>query len=222
MYRIVDDPMPPIPEEWSPLLKDFLHQCFQREPADRPSADVLCEHEWLKEFSEIHKILRPKDSIPFLRRVSTDLQKVDAVRFVGVVDRDRERERERGREMGRADSRDSRADSERAAPRSEGGESPSPSPFSAGLPGSPPRKRLSNGPATPRSTAESELPGAREHNFIDTSFSKREFLFSTASSCAPLLLNLSSRVEFVVLTSMVFSRQRFSAESVCRLSRRTR
>lgn len=190
MYRIVDDPMPPIPDDCSPLLKDFLGQCFQREPTERPSAEVLCEHGWLKEYSEIHKILKPKDSIPFLRRVSTDLQKVDAVRFVEGV-RDKERERERGREVHRQGSRDSRtsglgaaasaaAESEREGTPVEAGEgSPSPTPFNAGLPGSPPRVRLSTGPATPRS-GESEMlwsPVAREHNFVETSFGKREFFF---------------------------------------------
>jgi serine/threonine protein kinase len=41
--------MPPLPEGCSELLQDFLEQCFQKNPARRPSAELLCEHTWLKE-----------------------------------------------------------------------------------------------------------------------------------------------------------------------------
>ncbi|KAH8108352.1 hypothetical protein DFH11DRAFT_1732067, partial [Phellopilus nigrolimitatus] len=152
MYRIVDDPMPPIPDEWSPLLKDFLKLCFQRDPADRPSAEALCEHDWLKEHCEIHRVLRPKDSLPFLRRVSTDLQKADVVRFLGV-------------DVSRSDSRTS--------DRPRRSEDRSPSPAALGRPGSPPKKRLSTGPTTPKSP-DSDASGSivREHSFVKTSFGK--------------------------------------------------
>ncbi|KAG1767192.1 hypothetical protein EV702DRAFT_1050466 [Suillus placidus] len=76
MFRIVEDEMP-IPEECSEPLKDFLQQCFQKEPSMRPDAELLCEHPWLKKNWDALKELRPQDSIPFLRRVSTDLQKTD-------------------------------------------------------------------------------------------------------------------------------------------------
>ncbi|KAL5536788.1 CDC15_1 [Sanghuangporus sanghuang] len=152
MYRIVDDPMPPIPEDWSPLLKDFLSQCFQRNPADRPSAEALSEHDWLKEHCDVHRVLRPKDSIPFLRRVSQDLQRPpDAVRFVNV-------------EGPRSDSRASVEPPRRSEERSA-------SPATSGLPGSPPKNRLSTGPATPRSP-ESEVTMIREHSFVKTAFGK--------------------------------------------------
>ncbi|KAJ7224296.1 STE/STE11/cdc15 protein kinase [Mycena pura] len=80
MFRIVEDDRPPLPEGCSPLLEDFLKQCFDKDPAKRPSAELLCEHEWLKKNWGLHKELRPQDSIPFLRRVSADLQKSE-VRF---------------------------------------------------------------------------------------------------------------------------------------------
>lgn len=48
MFRIVEDTEPPIPETVSPLLDDFLRQCFQKDPASRPDAEKLFEHEWLK------------------------------------------------------------------------------------------------------------------------------------------------------------------------------
>ncbi|KAJ7890536.1 Pkinase-domain-containing protein [Mycena olivaceomarginata] len=86
MFRIVEDDMPPLPEDCSPLLEDFLKQCFDKDPTKRPSADLLCEHPWLKKNWGAHKELRPQDSIPFLRRVSADLQKSEAVRFLAQIE----------------------------------------------------------------------------------------------------------------------------------------
>ena len=48
MFHIVEDDMPPLPEGCSELLQDFLEQCFHKDPARRPSAELLCEHMWLK------------------------------------------------------------------------------------------------------------------------------------------------------------------------------
>ncbi|KAJ7281494.1 Pkinase-domain-containing protein [Mycena rebaudengoi] len=86
MFRIVEDDMPPLPEGCTPLLEDFLSKCFNKNPTKRPSAVELCEHQWLKKNWGAHKELRPQDSIPFLRRVSADLQKSEAVRFLSQID----------------------------------------------------------------------------------------------------------------------------------------
>ncbi|KAL0575977.1 Protein kinase of the Mitotic Exit Network, partial [Marasmius crinis-equi] len=86
MFRIVEDDCPPIPPSFSPLLEDFLKQCFDKDPTKRPSADLLCEHQWLKQNWGAHKELRPQDSIPFLRRVSADLQKSPGVRYLPQVE----------------------------------------------------------------------------------------------------------------------------------------
>ncbi|KAF9563140.1 hypothetical protein CPC08DRAFT_761081 [Agrocybe pediades] len=86
MFRIVEDDMPPIPEGCSEALRDFLEQCFHKDPTQRPDAEHLCEHPWLKDSWIALKDLRPQDSIPFLRRVSTDLHKSDAVRFFAQLD----------------------------------------------------------------------------------------------------------------------------------------
>ncbi|KAF9482547.1 Pkinase-domain-containing protein [Pholiota conissans] len=86
MFRIVEDDMPPIPEDASDLLKHFLEQCFNKDPTQRPSAEILCEHPWLKKNWVALKELRPQDSIPFLRRVSTDLHKQDAVHYLAQLD----------------------------------------------------------------------------------------------------------------------------------------
>lgn len=105
MFRIVEDDSPPLPEDCSELLRDFLEHCFYKDPNRRPSAEFLCEHPWLKNnwvalqvsitswssFLSLQDVLnsqelRPQDSIPFLRRVSTDLQKVDVVRYLAGLD----------------------------------------------------------------------------------------------------------------------------------------
>ncbi|KAJ7592858.1 kinase-like domain-containing protein [Mycena floridula] len=80
MFRIVEDDMPPIPEGCSEPLRDFLIQCFDKDPTERPTAELLCEHPWLKKNWGAHKELRPQDSIPFLRRVSADLNKSKVTR----------------------------------------------------------------------------------------------------------------------------------------------
>ena len=96
MFRIVEDDMPPIPAACSDLLKDFLRQCFHKEPNKRPRADVLCEHEWLKQNWAAHnKEIRPQDSIPFLRRVSADLQKSEAIKYLAKIEMHERHEVER-------------------------------------------------------------------------------------------------------------------------------
>lgn len=85
MFRIVEDDMPPLPENCSVALQDFLQQCFNKDPKLRPDAETLCEHQWLTSSWDALKELRPQDSIPFLRRVSTDLQKTDAAKLLAQI-----------------------------------------------------------------------------------------------------------------------------------------
>lgn len=54
MFRIVEDKIPPLPEGCSESLKDFLRLCFNKDPKRRPTAEALCEHEWLKKNWAIH------------------------------------------------------------------------------------------------------------------------------------------------------------------------
>ncbi|KAG6332197.1 hypothetical protein ID866_6890 [Astraeus odoratus] len=86
MFRIVEDAMPPLPDECSDALQDFLAQCFNKDPELRPDAEALCEHPWLTSSWDALKDLRPQDSIPFLRRVSTDLHKADVTKLLAHVD----------------------------------------------------------------------------------------------------------------------------------------
>ncbi|KAH9973484.1 kinase-like domain-containing protein [Lactifluus volemus] len=78
MFRIVEDNCPPIPERFAQPLASLLRECFRKDLTERPSAEELFEHEWLKNHWGLNKDLRPQDNIPFLRRVSADLQKNDA------------------------------------------------------------------------------------------------------------------------------------------------
>ncbi|KZT60691.1 Pkinase-domain-containing protein [Calocera cornea HHB12733] len=47
MFRIVQDDCPPIPEGVSPVVKDFLYHCFQKDPNLRISAKKLLRHPWM-------------------------------------------------------------------------------------------------------------------------------------------------------------------------------
>ncbi|WIA33289.1 hypothetical protein OEZ86_006429 [Tetradesmus obliquus] len=48
LFRIVQDHHPPLPENVSPLLDDFLLKCFQKDPSARPDARSLLQHEWVQ------------------------------------------------------------------------------------------------------------------------------------------------------------------------------
>ncbi|KAF2069497.1 hypothetical protein CYY_009186 [Polysphondylium violaceum] len=47
LFRIVQDDCPPLPEGISPALKDWLMQCFQKDPNLRISAQKLLKHKWI-------------------------------------------------------------------------------------------------------------------------------------------------------------------------------
>ncbi|XP_024396492.1 MAP3K epsilon protein kinase 1 isoform X3 [Physcomitrium patens] len=48
LYRIVQDPRPPLPEHVSDAITDFLLQCFQKDAKLRPDAKTLLNHPWLR------------------------------------------------------------------------------------------------------------------------------------------------------------------------------
>lgn len=47
LYNIVQDKHPPLPEDISDGLKEFLLLCFKKDPAARPSALELLQHHWV-------------------------------------------------------------------------------------------------------------------------------------------------------------------------------
>lgn len=59
MFRIVEDEMPPLPDDCSEALQDFLQQCFYKDPLQRPDAESLCEHPWLKMNWDALKVRQP-------------------------------------------------------------------------------------------------------------------------------------------------------------------
>ncbi|KAI9293815.1 kinase-like protein [Neoconidiobolus thromboides FSU 785] len=49
LYRIVEDHHPPLPDDLSENLHNFLILCFQKEPVTRPTAEELFFHDWIIE-----------------------------------------------------------------------------------------------------------------------------------------------------------------------------
>jgi serine/threonine protein kinase len=47
LFRIVQDDSPPIPEGASPIVKDFMYHCFQKDANLRISAKKLLKHPWM-------------------------------------------------------------------------------------------------------------------------------------------------------------------------------
>lgn len=91
--------------------------------------------------------LRPQDSIPFLRRVSTDFQKNEVLHYLSQID------------MPVAESPFDDDD-----PRNDN--------IISGTPPTPVKRRFSNGPASPLAPAEESM-SPRDHSFVKTTFSKR-------------------------------------------------
>lgn len=47
LFRIVQDDHPPIPPQLSQALKDFLMECFKKDPLLRTDAKGLLKHPWI-------------------------------------------------------------------------------------------------------------------------------------------------------------------------------
>ncbi|CAB4392721.1 unnamed protein product [Rhizophagus irregularis] len=71
LFRIVEDDCPPLPENMSDDLTDFLKQCFHKKPSMRPTARDLFKHNWIRSNWAL-KELRTQESLPFLRRITSD------------------------------------------------------------------------------------------------------------------------------------------------------
>ena len=65
LYRIVTDEYPPLPDNISETLLDFLKKCFIKEPHKRPTARELMNHPWVTNPNKkmVKKILNENDSI---------------------------------------------------------------------------------------------------------------------------------------------------------------
>jgi serine/threonine protein kinase len=86
LFQIVQDPHPPLPENTSPQLREFLLACFQKDPNRRPSAEVLLTSPWIADprcaatvKSRPKKIHRPKrSSVATFGAVSDEESDLDA------------------------------------------------------------------------------------------------------------------------------------------------
>lgn len=67
LYRIVQDDHPPIPDIVSSQCKEFLLECFKKEPTFRLSAGELLKHQWMNPQKEI-KQQQESISHPTLRK----------------------------------------------------------------------------------------------------------------------------------------------------------
>lgn len=60
LFRIVNDDHPPLPEGASPAVRDFLMQCFQKDPNLRVSAKKLLKHPWIVNAKKTDSIVSEK------------------------------------------------------------------------------------------------------------------------------------------------------------------
>ncbi|KAH0613167.1 uncharacterized protein H6S33_009547 [Morchella sextelata] len=58
LFRIVNDDHPPLPEGASPAVRDFLMQCFQKDPNLRVSARKLLKHPWIVNAKRSDSVVR--------------------------------------------------------------------------------------------------------------------------------------------------------------------
>lgn len=56
LFRIVQDDHPPLPDSLSSACKDFLMQCFQKDPNLRVSAKQLLKHRWIRQFTKSNPV----------------------------------------------------------------------------------------------------------------------------------------------------------------------
>ena len=75
LFRIVNDDHPPLPEGASPVVRDFLMQCFQKDPNLRVSAKKLLKHPWIVN-------AKRADAVPTARGVEKPTQQKAAQRTI--------------------------------------------------------------------------------------------------------------------------------------------
>ncbi|KAL6047728.1 MAP kinase kinase, variant 2 [Balamuthia mandrillaris] len=69
MFRIVSDKHPPLPENISDDLADFLLKCWRKDPNHRPSAVELLEHPWIVNAKDTVIALREREGKPVIMLV---------------------------------------------------------------------------------------------------------------------------------------------------------
>ncbi|OJJ44762.1 hypothetical protein ASPZODRAFT_2111795 [Penicilliopsis zonata CBS 506.65] len=85
LFRIVNDDHPPLPQGASPAVKDFLMQCFQKDPNLRVSARKLLKHPWIVNARRSDSIV-PKKSTEYEEAVRSVQEWNEALRSPGAGD----------------------------------------------------------------------------------------------------------------------------------------
>ncbi|XP_047262354.1 mitogen-activated protein kinase kinase kinase 5 isoform X3 [Capsicum annuum] len=77
MFKVLRD-TPPIPETLSPEGKDFLHCCFRRNPAERPSASMLLEHQFVRisHHPEVPSFVEQLNGIKLTEKLHTQIEQL--------------------------------------------------------------------------------------------------------------------------------------------------
>jgi serine/threonine protein kinase len=67
--------MPPLPQNISEELRDFLVKCFEKDPFNRIDAKGLLEHKWIRNQNKelFHSIMQISEKLP--EEVATTLRK---------------------------------------------------------------------------------------------------------------------------------------------------
>jgi len=86
LFRIVRDDHPPLPPGISEALKDFLLQCFRRNPKDRPTAEELMNHTWLMDEQRALNETWPKRDVPGVGGRSADAADPEDAVIAKVID----------------------------------------------------------------------------------------------------------------------------------------
>ncbi|KAE8362137.1 hypothetical protein BDV27DRAFT_22035 [Aspergillus caelatus] len=79
LFRIVNDDHPPLPQGASPAVKDFLMQCFQKDPNLRVSAKKLLKHPWIVNARRSDSVV-PKKSTEYEEAVKSVQEWNEALR----------------------------------------------------------------------------------------------------------------------------------------------
>ena len=78
LFRIVNDDHPPLPEGASPIVRDFLMQCFQKDPNLRVSARKLLKHPWIVNAKRSDAVVPNEEAVKSVQQWNEALKSPDA------------------------------------------------------------------------------------------------------------------------------------------------
>ena len=93
LYRIVQDPSPPLPSNITVELRDFLTKCFQKEPLIRVDALTLLKHPWITQNTA------PVVEVNMPEEVSNTIRNhIESIIEVEEKEKDKEKDKESSKE----------------------------------------------------------------------------------------------------------------------------